>query len=454
MRYMFFFLILVSFKSYAQQECTEIALKTGSLNQAYGIVVGDSIFLKYDEDAYTPERTVWISRQGKIRNINLNELEKRLICGITNHGDTTDYYFFEEERKSIFIKLLRHHAPSGWKTVSSEFVELPGKLLGSYIEDELVLICATPKDYTIRVIQLEGIKVVQEKKFPLSDDIVKNKRKQVAFIQEGFPVKPDQAASPIKIIKEKEEIFLVIDEPFYEYGPPQGGTYKTTVIRLNLRTDDTTISTFFEQSLGTFSSVVFGGNLYRVINHDKLRLEVFDLRDSKKIYSKEFSRDIKYPGEAYIRIGKNNTVLKRNIIEGIIRSYNNPFVIVDKGSDDKTLVLTIGNHVEEKSGVPLVGSFGLIPMILGTIAGIAVRELSEAPSINSYFYMSGSLHGGFEVTNQTNLLKQKVDDYEAGKLIEKIKFKYKGYLDSPNRIYALYQQARLPKIKVVTFEHK
>jgi|GEM_PF-3115006 len=440
----------------AQQLLYEFELGKLDAKNLKGVVSGDSIFLSFlqsrigsmEDPKY---HSMWVSSKGQGRQIDLDELQGKYLAGISAARDTTRYYFFEEAtNNSVLLRCLNYDERWGKKTIAAQTATLPGRLLGSYIEsDDLYLICASKKDYRVRLIRIHGTQVVNEKIFNLAGELVKKKNTRVAFIQEGETVTPYQASASVKIVKASDGIYISIDE-FYDANAIKQGMFKTTVMKLDLNSESVSTRVFFEPSMDYFNSMTFGGHLYRVKYESRyLKLEIFNLANGKLVTSKIFNEPKgSILANVYNRDGSNKTTTKYDYEKGYKKMVGYPFVIPDSVSG-KSLIAA-GLWMEDDVNIPMITTLGVLPALLSGIASVLVRDLYEGPINCSYFYLRTTAKNSIEYDAQIPSARKMIDEYEA--LNAESKFMLKGYLNGKNATYAIYQRNKSNKLEVWKFD--
>lgn len=154
---------------------------------------------------------------------------------------------------------------------------------------------------------------------------------------------------------------------------------------------------------------------------------------------------------AYSRFGAKLTMSREPLVKQILKMQTPNFVIADSTVGGE-LILTVGQFGQNTPTVPVVSTFGLIGALVSLASTVAIHELSDGPYFYQYFYLKGSINDGFKFTNETSLIRQRIDDYEIEKQAGKIRFKYKGYLSDSSGVYALYLESKSSSLQIVKFE--
>lgn len=84
--------------------------------------------------------------------------------------------------------------------------------------------------------------------FLLPFDLGKMNEGNVSFFDASTPTSPKQASAPIKIIRDKNLMWITIDEPadIHSHKLTTASIFKTTVVRLDLLSGKSSIKSFIE----------------------------------------------------------------------------------------------------------------------------------------------------------------------------------------------------------------
>lgn len=454
-------MLTMSFVPQAQSLLSEITPgKATVVKDIRGMIVDNDIFLTVNflespTGTVVKTKSYWIHADGTQKEIDLKPIEDKALIAVSTLGDSVYYYYLEESKKTFVIRAWVWSSQTGSGKTSGMQIDLPGKLFGNYIDQgSLYLVCALKGSYSLRLVQIQGMQVYKETNFSLSFDLGKNKKAAVSYFSPGAMATTSQASASIKITKEENTIWITADEPMRDYDRTveESSLFKTSVVRLDPATGQASTKVFFDPSHNYFNSTLFDGNLYRVLQDDGLRMDVFNFENGKKVHSMKMPSTVDHDQDmAYSRLGSKRTISKRPVVRQIVKSSFPNFVIADSTSSNE-VVLTLGTYAQDTPGaVPVVPTFGLIGALISLASTVAIHELSSG-YLYHYFYLKGTIDSGFHFTNETNLTRQRIDEYEIKQQAEKIVFKYKGYLADSSGVYAIYQQAKSPHIQILKFE--
>lgn len=446
------FFVFLNTTSFSQKPFTTLDVP-GEVDNIQGMMVGNDIFLTMEEsnaNGAPSSLSYFIKPDGTHVEIDLNRAGMGpLIAGVRQH-DSTYFYYLDINKDHAYINSLLANQ-SGPKTITvDDNIEVPGKIYGSYVENErLYILCAVKKDYTIKLLGFHSGRLESEKTYPLSFDLGKRKESIVSFFETKYVPTPRQASGLVKLIKEKEFLWILADEPPTSASTENTG-FKTTVIRINLVTSESVIKTFFEEDPNTFVTYLQKGQLFRLVNAPRAaRIDEYNFDTGKKVKTTILNRG-KEPGRdsTYARIGGRFRTEKDVKGAYIVKRVFGSLLIVDSLSQNEQL-LTVGHYGDH------LMKFGGVTNLLSVAVGVAsliVNELAEGPITTVYSYYRGSMDSGFTATYQSPFIQKVIDDYEYKQLIGRVRYEYRGYLNQPGFVYAVYRKAKSGSIEILKFE--
>jgi hypothetical protein len=276
--------------SFAQTSIANLTLP-GQADEIRGMLIEEDIFLSAVFSSASTTRNVrsyFVHPDGKKTEVDLKVVgDKPMIAGI-RRGDNTFFYYVDEISKRAVIRCVVVDS-IGTSKLLNEPIEIPGKIYGTYIEgDDLFALCAIKNEFKLKLLRIHDGSVIEEISFPLSFDVGKNKGDKVSFFDLSTPTTPLEASSLVKLVKDKNLIWLIADEPIsvhdnYNYDPQSTPMFKTTVVKLDLKEKKTSIKSFFEPSLNSFTSALFNGDVYRLVIDREPRIDLFNFESGKKI---------------------------------------------------------------------------------------------------------------------------------------------------------------------------
>jgi hypothetical protein len=436
------YLVFVLHTSFAQLDLLNLSIKKNDYQGIQGTVLNDSAFIAISQTSGA--KCYWLSASGA-REVNLPELNGYPVFAVGG-TDSTYYYFIKETKKQVFLSALVVRGET--RKFSKESIVLDSRLYGSYVENgHLFLLTAEKSGFSLRLLEYDGLALVNNTPFKLSFDLGKFKKKGVSFYHAAIPVMPADVDNPIKIVKDKDCIWMSIDEPTAQ-NPD--GTYsqpKTTVTKLDLKTTESTSRVFRESSSFSFNSVVYKSHLYRVAPENGCRLDIFNIETGKKIatYTNEVSKKDNQAVNWVVRDGSKLSVQKVVGDRFTGNSAHSPILLVDSIGNGNVLV-SLGQRIEISSRVPNVFPLGLAGVLIPLIATAAIREIGEGPEIHQYVHFLIK-DGTQEFFNKPVTRRQRIDDFEVF-----LKPSFKGYVQTPSSSFCFYLDANSTKLNVVRFD--
>ncbi|HEY3405179.1 MAG TPA: hypothetical protein VGK59_17465 [Ohtaekwangia sp.] len=445
--------------AFSQKRIADIPFqKTRGVGQIRGMVQNDIIFLKFkytDATSKPAGESYLIKPDGTYTEIDLHDLDEKPVLALITSEENTVCYFLEDNKKNVVIRAKVISTQTGKGNILPRQIDLPGNVYGSYTEgNALYLLCSVKGGFNLKLVRIEDLEIKQETIFPLSFDLGKIKKAGVTFYEAGSNLIPAQVTSPVKIVKEKSAIRILVDQ-FYNRDasdPIAGATYSTSVITLDLVTGKSSNFNFIEPSLNFFNSFLFHEHLFRVVNDGGFRIEVFNLEKKAKVYTQTIPADNQLKNDTlYTRQQKE--VRKSFFLKKIVGVNINSFILADSLSDGN-LVLTLGNFGVASQPVPIIPSLGLMGAMVSLTSLAAIHALDEGSAFYNYFYVSGSVTNGFRISYEAASLRKNIDQYEFDLQEKKEKFKYKGYLSHDNGIYGIYRVGTEDIIHILDFSRK
>lgn len=446
------FFVFLSINSFSQKPFAKVNAP-GEVDNLQGMMVGNDLFLTMERsnpNEGLSNLSYFIHADGTNSEIKLDDVGTRpLVAGVRQH-DSTYFYYLDIDKEHAYIYGLSVNQQGSLTNKVDDNSEVPGKIYGSYVENErLYVLCAVKKDYTLKLLGFHSGRLESEKTYPLSFDLGKRKESIVSFFETKYIPTPRQASGFVKLIKENELLWILVDEPPTPSTTENTG-FKTTVIKIDLATSQSVIKTFFEAEPNAFVTYLRNGHLFRLVNAPKgARIDEYDFNTAKKVNTailnrgKEKGRD-----STYARIGGRFRTEKDVKGAYIVKRIFGPLLIVDSLSEHEQF-LTVGHYGDHMM------KFGGVTNLLSVAVGVAsliANELAEGPITTVYSYYRGSMDSGFTATYQSPFIQKIIDDYEYKQLIGRVRYEYRGYLNQPGFVYAVYRKAKSSEIEILKFE--
>jgi hypothetical protein len=324
--------------------------------------------------------------------------------------------------------------------------KVPGLFLGSYWNDDLHIVYMHAEDKSIRVLQFQNLKVVNEVIFNIDTNFLKKKNTLVSFLEAGEPVTSEEAVATVKLIHNDTLLYICADEPFYEYGDVQM-VYKTTVFKLDLKSGLASTRFFAEPSQNFFHSIPFNGNLYRTLSGRVPTLQVFDLTTGKE----KLFVDLRPMAEnramlGFFADGKKRTVTR---VKPKPIALNANYVIPD--SVNSTLLLRLGFRYTENSYIPVVSAFGVVAAVVTAASNVMLSSLNTNPANDFFIYLKSSPDKKVEITADSDLIHQQISEYESKLTLQKTRLQLKAHLYGSDACFGIYQENKSNKLRIIRF---
>lgn len=439
--FLIYFVFLIH-ATFAQQEVLNLDIVSSKYKGLRGAVLNDSAFVVISQT--TGAKCYWLNG-ASAREVVLPELNNVPVFAVGGI-DTTYYYFIKETKKQVSFSALAVKGES--RVLSNQNIVLETRLYGSYVENgHLFLLAVDKAGYGMLLLEYDGLKQISSQRFSLSFNLGKFNKTGVSFYHANIPVMASNVDKYIKIMKDKDCIWISIDEPRPQNSEIQQAVNRTIVTKLDLKTGTSTNRLFPEGSDSDFSSLIYKGHLYRMVQENGYHLDIYNLESGRKIgvYSKTVSKNDGQMVNWIVRDGAKLSVQKIAWDRFIIRPAHKPLIIVDS-LDNGAILASIGDHNEIYNRVPNVFPLGLAGVLVPLIATVAIREIGEGPEFHEYvqFQIKDNKQ---ELFNEIATRRQRIDEFET---LQKVSFK--GYMHTPASAYGFYMNLKSTQLKIVRFE--
>ncbi|KXK27819.1 MAG: hypothetical protein UZ12_BCD005001169 [Bacteroidetes bacterium OLB12] len=449
---------LLGRESAAQDPIAEIDFENQSIERLKGTVLNDSLFLTIEG-----LRTVtglkrsfyWVKTNGNVRTLPLNLNKDYSIYAIGYTADEEYYYYPVEIGKRVFLRAMILNKKTSEFREGTQEVEVPGTIYGSYVKDGRVyLILAEKKSYALQLLCIKGLEVDSKKEYKLTFDLGSYKTEQAKFTNANETFNPARAFSPIKLILDKDVLWITVDEPknlaYPHSEPPPGAMYRTTVIKIDLSdADKSVVRSFVEKRSGYFSTRIFEDKLFRIYSdfeYNATTLEVFDIATSQKVFSSTFTNKSDFPETDNVIRHMDNKIEKGVITKPFFRSGSAIGYIMSDSLGKYTLVM--GGEYEYKPRTPLVGVFGLGALLASAFLQAVVYEIGSEKFTYQYVYLNLDLNNTVTTAQNVILPMKKIDEFEIKNFGVKTPPELKGYLAGNTGMFALYNLRKTNTLKV------
>lgn len=434
--------LLVTF-TYGQHNITRIPLPDREKADNIQVINFEKeLFVAYKVEFPKPKTNpyhfYWV-REGLVEEVDFPELNGKLISSVTRDSLHNYFHYFEEKNKSISLWGIKENRLTGKKEISSP-TTIDGRLIGITGSRERVFIYSFEKKaYRLKVTEMVNDKIVNESLYGLSFDLSKFKGSDIAFIPEGSFIGTTQASAPIKVFAGPEHVRITFDDPFDEFASSPQNHYKTTLVDINTQTGTVSNKMITEASKGNFRSVPFSKYLFRTVMWaNELTLQMFDVEKGELVSTKKIVSDKQHKDQkVFLREGLRNRISQNETLSNMIHSSWAcvPFVVADKDvQTDSSAVVTWGTYYNGRGALPLPSPnvIGLVIMAVGT----GIRQIAEGPGLSRYFYLRGSPKEQFQIINDVDVVRSRIDSFEQAHL--HADFTRKGYFHASESAVGTY----------------
>lgn len=440
-----FFLFLFSFSYasiYAQNSHTEIS-RTSTFNDIFGTALGDSAFLRFRDSHDTKVyRNYFILPDGTPQAVNMDELDAEYPISIVDYGDDIYFYHLETSEKEPKLHALILNKVTGEKKHTKDGIGLPAKIIGTFQDGGLNVICASGKEGKIIVLKIHRLELKNEKQFSVLSDLI-GKKAEIKFIDLSQRIDPGQAVASKKLFREGQRLVLVIDNPYLDASQTPA---KTTLMIMDL--DDKTITTrlFFGEYAFSYNTWYASDRIYRVSSPGQTTVEVYDMTGSTPLFRKELFIKKNFEQDSfYIRKGSNYRVFKKPN-----RQVMKPnFIYVHSNGSEN--VITLGYSPDAPT--MMVSNLGPAVMMGTLLASTIINETVDRPYEYHFSHYQDPLATGDMVPfRNSGLISEAIDKYELSERAMDIDYEIKGYFGSNRVIYAIYQRKKEKRLHIIKFE--
>lgn len=467
-------LLLLSFglRSVAQKSIFEWTVPATVMLNTEFLISGDSIFVRYDEKNFSQgtvfNKAMWIDASGKSTRAHVNEVGDENICAIANYNNKYYYYYFSGKKNSLQLEALNIDVNNAYKREVIDVIHsFEGTFLGHFTSNNLFLLTYDEDTQQLILTEVEKDSILKVKKFTMPVNL-KNVAKSVRVLTDTHVPFSNMSggAAKFKIFVTGDNLFLTVDalsstnatSAVPKSQPVNASHTKsaasraiTTVINVNVKTEQVSHVVIPHSSSNSFSSYVLDRYIYRLTTGKKMTFEVLDIQTGALIDMKELHGNDFKDKRAHHRTGSKHFAHRNNVFGRVIRQswMANPmiFVMPDQNSQNKVNII-IGTYIEENSPGIISNANPLVSLI-GSLVWTSLRMASEGPGFSNYTYFSYDLSTKELTFMPNDILLRKIDEHETP--TRPRKYGYKGYIFKDG-IISLYFEPKTRRASVVRFE--
>ncbi|HEY0741698.1 MAG TPA: hypothetical protein VGD40_09555 [Chryseosolibacter sp.] len=435
-------LALTCSQTFSQSIFAEIPFDEHRITDFDAIAFGDSILFSYNEPAVSGpvQRSQWVRHQKVSGKISLSEP----VAFIHSQGDQFHYYSMRQMKDAIVIKAF---APAGNEKAApvGEVSLREGIVMAAYTHHNLVLVIYERSNNAVSVYEIDGTKLLGEKKYSVPSDlrIWIRKEADVEFIEQGSPhINTFKGYSRVKLIHENDDLYLTLDNHM-----------KNETLVLALRKDGRLDQSIFSiNSTDDFGSYIIDGKLFTTImSTKKFVMNVQDLTTKELVATNVIAKGTEN-FDITVRSAADKTVSTESFTRMMsVVAYGDPQLTVSRDSGNYTIAW--GSFINDKGAGGMAGA-NPVAMLMTFAVSTAIKQLSEAPGLSRQFFYS------FDATNLSfarpaaakRTPRMKVDEYEMKLIADGVKVKSKSYLPFKNGLLAIYSLPKERLVRMIAFE--
>ena len=450
-------LVVLSHTAFSQTLYSTITMPEAPSN-IQGMMMGDDIFLSMKVRqglSHQQQLSMLVHANGEYSELDLSIVGDNPVVAAVKRGDSTCFYYLKTHEKNVVLATMVMTEVNKKGEALPTVIDIPGKIYGSYVEgSDLFMLCGVKNEFKLKLLQIRNGQAHSIREFGLTFNLGKRKDQRVTFFDMSKPVTPQVAAGDVKICKNGRAIWIIVDEPFRDADVTMTNMtlFRTTVIRLDLDTQETVVKSFYETLKAYFTSAIMGNDVYRMVSDNGLRIDQIDFYSGKKKgtvslpITKEQRRDT-----VYARIGSEFKTYKTLMSNSVLSRWIGNYLIVDSLANGER-VFTVGSYGDRYPYFLFIGGPLPIASLIITTSSLVIGELVENPISMVYRYYIGNMEDGFKATHQVPLLRNRVDDFDSRQVGKRVSFSYRGYIHLSEKTFEIVQKKGSSTIEVRKFE--
>lgn len=372
----------------------------------------------------------------------MDELDAEYPISIVDYGEDIYFYHLEAGERKPKLHALILNKFSGEKKHTKDGIYLPEKVVGTFHDGGLNVVCVSGKEGKIFILNIHRLELKSEKQFSVLSDLI-GKKAEIKFIDLSQRIDPGQAIASRKLFRDGRRLVLVTDSPFSETSQTPA---KTTLVIMDL--DDKTISTrvFFGEKYFSYNTWYASDRICRVSSPVHTTVEVYNMTGSTPLFRKElFIRKTFVQDSFYIRKGSNYRIFKKP--NRYLMTPN--FIYVQPNGHQNVITLATSPDAH----TTMVSTLGPAVMIGTLLASAIINETVDRPYEYHFSHYQDPLATGDIVSlRNSGFVSEAIDIYELSQRAMNIDYDIKGYFGSNRVIYAIYQKKREERLHIIKFE--
>jgi hypothetical protein len=416
-----------------------------------GLLLNDSIFVAGHSAKKEPTKAFWILPSGKVNKIDSRELKNELIVGFETSGDSVYFYYLEQHKGYVMLAAVMQSRQTGIVTPKNKKIVFTGSFVNIFHSGkQTYLLSMVQEKNEIHLVEITGMKRLDETVLISPFDLYAN-ASPFNFISESETPSPRAAASPNKIYHRGDFIYLCMDKTTSNSESPA----KTSILKINLKTRESTNSALIDNSKQQFSTYIQNDYIFKITKsrsrgivltihnlHDFSLSQTFTINEEAEIaQNKSFKKDF------------TKTTDKESVWDAV--SNNSRGFVTATPVDSMNFIIRLGaHHTINRSGAGFIPVFSAFPIlaIVGTVAKVVALSLSETESVDQYLYLVWDSKNKPVFIDKPMSAMQAVDVYDVASFKQGRNYEYKGYLQEKEKIFGIYRESGSMQVDIILFK--
>ncbi|HTJ50008.1 MAG TPA: hypothetical protein VL443_11175 [Cyclobacteriaceae bacterium] len=451
-------ILCVSFFTQAQKIISEIPIESiGNLGrdlEIQALEINDSIFIANNLRKKEPAKALWILPNGTVRDLSSPVLKNKVFVCINSIGDSTYFYYLEDHTNYVLLKALVQNKQSGEIIISDKSVIFSGDFLNLFkvSGNNLYLISLKKEKNEIHVIEINKLNKLKEQVFVPTLNLLINESPFV-FVREGEQLSPHAAESPNKIFQQGHVLYIDIDKDSKKGGTPA----KTSFFKLNLLTGQSELNDIIDLEKIQFRTYIQGNYIFKISKSRAVGciINIYNLDNYRVVKTVTIDEKSKIASNRAIKKDFLKTHDKESVWDAI--SNTSSAFITATELDSSRIILKLGSHhtITHSPGsyIPIISAIPVLA-IIGATVRLATLSISEVESVDQYLYLKWNGKDAVVFPDTIESANQKIDAFDIDSFKREISYAYKGYVQSHNKIFGIYQPVAYHSISIMLFENQ
>ena len=420
------------------------ALKIQALN------IDDSVLIaSTDTKRKDSPKAYWILPDGNSMKITNSEINGKIFVCLDRIGDSTYFYYLEEQRNYIVLRALVQSNQTGVLINSPKKIVFIGTFLNLFRADDqhLYLVSVVKDKNEIHVVEVSDLVRVSEKIVVPRVDLKTNESPFV-FVKEGETPSPVKSASLNKIFQRGHFLYLDIDRIHKLFDIPR----KSSFTRIDLQAGTLMEREIIDAERMDFRTYIEDAYIFKISKSrsDGCIVNIYDLESLRVVKTFAIDKSASFAKERAIKRGPLVSHNKESVRDAI-SNHSSGFItatVLDSGR----VILKLGsNHVNIPTLYVPFPHFSLLGAFISAVT-IASLAINDPKAVDQYLYVKWDGKDNFTFSDQPVSVDQLIDAYDIGAFTQRIKFTYKAHVPLRNKVIGIYHAVGSPSLDIIRFE--